>query len=71
MMSERSKHARDTAMEAISLSICSIKEDIESNSDEKENVRRAVAIEHLANAFNMLRRGRGVPGEGIDYESDL
>ena len=67
MMTERGKKARDTAMEAISLSICSIKEDIESNSDEKENLIRAVAIEHLTNAFNMLRRGTGEPG-GVDFE---
>lgn len=44
--------------EAILLAIASIREDIQSACDDEENVRRATAIKTLAEAYDIVHRGK-------------
>ena len=57
MKSKREKQARETALEAISITICEIREDVECGRG-GTNKDNATAIRNLAEAYKLIRGGK-------------
>ena len=57
MKSKREKQARETALEAISLTICEVKNDVECGRG-GTNKDNAKAIRDLAEAYKLIRGGK-------------